>query len=98
MSQLCQRNKVPKALVRNKGSSLHWGVGIKDRRPITVPTMHLLRTLTRNRREKVFMIQQQLAEGTYDLDRRLNLALDRLLQDVFASDSPATKEIQPGVR
>lgn len=84
MSELCQRNKESRTIIRNKGHSLHWGVGIKARRPVTATVMHFLGMLPRNRREKVQGIRRQIAEGTYDLDKRLDSALDRLLQDIVS--------------
>jgi hypothetical protein len=84
MSVLCQRKNESTAIVRNKDISSNWGVGVKARRSITAPAMHLLDTLSRNRRNKVLMIRRQIAEGTYDLDKRLDSVLDRLLQDLVA--------------
>jgi hypothetical protein len=34
---------------------------------------------SQDRKERIFTIRQQLAEGTYDLDERLDAILDRLL-------------------
>ena len=34
------------------------------------------------RREKILGIREQLAQGTYDLDERLDVVLDRLLVDI----------------
>jgi len=34
------------------------------------------------RREKVFTIRQQLAEGKYDINERLNVALDKILENL----------------
>ncbi|MHC4323350.1 MAG: flagellar biosynthesis anti-sigma factor FlgM [Planctomycetota bacterium] len=36
------------------------------------------------REEKVLTIRQQLAQGKYDLNGRLDLVLDRLLEDITA--------------
>jgi len=34
------------------------------------------------RKKKVLEIRQQLIEGKYDIDKRLNIALDRLIEDI----------------
>jgi hypothetical protein len=34
------------------------------------------------RREKILGIREQLAKGTYDLDERLDVVLERLLKDI----------------
>ena len=84
MSVLCQQTKQSTAIVRNKDISSNWGVGVKARRTITAPAMRLLDTLPRSRREKILAVRRQIAEGTYDLDKRLDAVLDRLLQDLVA--------------
>jgi hypothetical protein len=33
---------------------------------------------------KILKIRKQLAEGTYDINKRLNVVLDRLLEDLVA--------------
>jgi hypothetical protein len=37
---------------------------------------------TQSNREKVLVIRQQLIEGNYDFDTRLNIALDRLFENL----------------
>ena len=78
------RNTRSTALARNRDVPLNWGTSIKTRRRITAPAMHLIRTLPRIRREKVLVVRQQIAEGTYDLDKRLNSIFDRFLEDIVA--------------
>jgi len=34
------------------------------------------------RKEKVLVIRQQLAEGKYDINERLNVALDKILENL----------------
>lgn len=80
MSVLCQRKKETTAIVRNRDISSNWGAGVTVQRRITAPVMRLIRTLPRTRREKVLVVRQQIADGTYDLEKRLNSALDRLLK------------------
>lgn len=37
--------------------------------------------------EKVLHIRQQLTEGKYNFDKRLNIAFDKLLDELFGQDS-----------
>lgn len=83
MSALCQQTKQSTAIVRNKDIS-NWGAGAKARRKTPAPATPLLSTLPRSRREEILAIRRQIAEGTYDLDKRLDSVLDRLLQDLVA--------------
>jgi hypothetical protein len=48
----------------------------------------------RVRRKKVFLIRRQLDEGTHSLDERLNLALDRLIEDLLANREPGGSDGQ----
>ncbi len=42
----------------------------------------------RVRKKKVFFVRRQLDEGTYSLNERLNLALDRLIEDLLTKREP----------
>ena len=42
---------------------------------------------TKVRKVKVLAVRQQLAEGKYDLSERLDIALDRLLEDIITEDN-----------
>jgi len=42
----------------------------------------------RVRKKKVLFIRRQLDEGTYSLNERLNLALDRLIEDLLTKKEP----------
>ena len=46
--------------------------------------MHLLGTLSQSRKQKVLVVRQQIAEGTYDLDMPMDSILDRLLKYLVA--------------
>ena len=41
-------------------------------------------SLPSTRKKKILEVRKQLVEGTYELDERLNVALDRLLEDLLA--------------
>lgn len=59
--------------------SLSEGTANKDQERITAPTLQNSPSLPRIRVKKVFAIKQQLAESTYELDKRLDATLERLL-------------------
>jgi anti-sigma28 factor (negative regulator of flagellin synthesis) len=84
MSDICQWNRKSTAIPRKKGISLNWGTGVKVRRRATAPVMHLFGMLPQSRKEKVLVVRQQIAEGTYDLDKHMDSILDRLLKDFVA--------------
>ena len=65
-------------------SALDKGAGNMARGEITAPTLQGISSLPPVRKEKVLAVRQQLAEGTYDLDERLNAVVDRLLTDLAA--------------
>ena len=84
MSVLCQQNteSAVAVIAENTDISLNWGPGSKARGKITVPKLQNIRPLPRVRKNKILEVRRQLAEGTYDIDKRLNAALDRLLDDL----------------
>jgi anti-sigma28 factor (negative regulator of flagellin synthesis) len=63
---------------------LNWGTGVTVRRPASAPAAPLPAELPQSRREKVLAIRQQIADGTYDPDTRINAILDRLLKVLVA--------------
>lgn len=82
MSVLTRQKDGSAALVENTENPLSKGAAKKARGRITAPTLQNSPSLPRVREEKVLAIRQQLAEGTYDLDKRLGTAVDRLLAAV----------------
>jgi anti-sigma28 factor (negative regulator of flagellin synthesis) len=63
----------------------------KARDKIAAPELQGITSLPVVSREKVLAIRKQLAEGTYDLDERLDFALDGLLTDLTAQDITVTR-------
>jgi len=59
-------------------SSIAYAFGNK-RPEITTP---MIASLPKVRRNKVLRLRQQLANGTYDLDERLDAVLERILMDI----------------
>lgn len=72
MSISGQQNCGATAIAENTDALLNWGNG-NDVRTCPPP---------RYRRKKILAIRQQLREGKYDIDRRLNVVLDRLLEEL----------------
>ncbi len=81
MSDLSQQNNESTVMDENTDVYLDWGFGNKARGRITAPAKNHLLPLVR--KKKILEVRQQLAEGTYDIDERLNVALDHLLDDLI---------------
>jgi anti-sigma28 factor (negative regulator of flagellin synthesis) len=79
MSVLSRRKDESAAIVENTEIHLSEGTGNKDQERITTPTLQNCPSLPQVREKKVLVIKQQLAKSTYDLDKRLDVALERLL-------------------
>ena len=86
MSGLSQQNTESTVIAENTDISLNlnWGDGNKARGRITAPALQNIRSLPRVRKKKILEVWRQLVEGTYDIDKRLNAVLDRLLEDLIA--------------
>ena len=84
MPVLSQRNTESTAIAENTGISLNWGAGNNARGRITAPALQNIGSLLRVRKKKILEVRRQLVEGTYDIDKRLNAVLDRLLEDIVA--------------
>ena len=83
MSDLSQQNNESTLIAENTDISLNWGAGKKARGRITTQAMQNNRSLPPVRKKKILKVRQQLAEGTYDIDERLNIALDHLLDGLI---------------
>ena len=79
MSVLSWQKDESTAIVENTENPLSEGAGNKARGRIIAPAMQNAPSLPRIRKRKVLAVRQQLAEGRYDLDERLDSAVDRLL-------------------
>jgi hypothetical protein len=84
MSVLSQQNTESTVIAENTDISLNWGAGNDARGRITAPALQNIRSLPRVCKKKILEVRQQLVEGTYDIDKRLNAVLDRLLDDLAA--------------
>jgi hypothetical protein len=84
MSDLSQQNTGATVIAENTDISLNWGAGNKTRGRIAAPALQNIRSLPPVCKKKVLKVRQQLVEGTYDIDKRLNTVIDRLLEDLVA--------------
>ena len=83
MSDLSQQNNDSTVMAGNTSVSLDWGTGNKTRKRITARAFQNIRSLPRVRKKKILEVRQQLVEGTYDIDKRLNTVLDRFFEDIL---------------
>jgi hypothetical protein len=81
MTVLSQENTKPTIIAGNTDVSLNCGADNKARGRIIAPAFYSLPSV---RKKKILEIRQQLIEGRYDLDERLNIALDNLLEELVA--------------
>jgi hypothetical protein len=83
MSSVINRQKDgTSAFIENTENSLSEIAGYKARGRIAAPVLQNIPSRSRVRKDKVLAVQQQLAEGRYDLDDHLDAVLDRLLENV----------------
>ncbi len=59
------------------------GLGDMVRLGMTARVSERIASLPKVRREKVLAVRRQLAEGKYPINERLNVALDKLLEDLI---------------
>jgi len=89
MSVLSRQKDESAAIVENTIIPLIEGAGNKTRGKLTAAPLQNSPSLPRVREEKVLAIKQQLAKGTYNLDKRLDAAVDRLLEAVTTWNNAA---------
>jgi hypothetical protein len=51
---------------------------------MTASALQNFRSLPRVRRKKILEVREQLVEGAYNIDKRLNTVLDRIFEDLVA--------------
>jgi len=83
MTVLRQQNTKSSVGAENTDVSMNCGAGNKASGRIDAPAFYLLPSV---RRKNILEIRQQIIEGRYDIDKRLNIALDRLIEDLIAED------------
>jgi hypothetical protein len=83
MSELSQQNTESSVIAENTSVSLDWGTGNKYRGRIASSALQKTHSLQKVNKKKILDIQQQLAEGTYDVEKHLDVALDRFLEKII---------------
>ena len=83
MSDSSQQNNVSTVIAENTDVYLDWDSGNKAQGRITASALQQIHSLPLARKKKILKVRQQLAEGTYDIDDQLNVALDLLLDDLI---------------
>lgn len=91
MSVLSRQTDESAAIVENTENLLSESADNKAREEFTTLTLQNSYSLPRVRVEKVLAIKQQLAEGKYDLDERLDVVLDGLLSDLTARENTVSR-------
>ena len=84
MSVLSQQNNESTVMTENTYTSSNCGPGNKSQETIITPAFQSFWSLPRFRRMKILRIRRQLVQGKYNLDKRLNAVLDRLIEDLVA--------------
>lgn len=79
MSVSSQPKKKSTGIAENTAFSSNWGAGGRIQERNIAPALRNSRTRLRIRMKKVLAIRQQLAEGRYDLDKRLDAVLCHIL-------------------
>jgi hypothetical protein len=83
MSNSNQQNNESTAITEATEVYWDWSVCNKIQGKTTAPILPKHLFLLSVHREKILKVRQQLAESTYDIDGRLNVALDRLLEELI---------------
>jgi hypothetical protein len=84
MSVLIQQNNESTIIAENTDVSLNLGAGNKARGGKIALALQKIHLLSPVRKKKILEVRQQLIEGKYDIDGRLNVALDHLLEELVA--------------
>ncbi len=84
MSVSSQENNEPTVIAESTDTSLDCSPGNKTGETIIAPAFQTMWSLPRLRRKKILRVSRQLVQGNYNLDKRLNVALDRLLDNLVA--------------
>jgi hypothetical protein len=84
MSVLSQPKGGSTAIAENSEISLYWDAGSRVQEGILALALQIIHSLPSVRREKILEVRRLLLEDGYDLEERLDIALDRLLEDMVA--------------
>ena len=83
MPILSQQKDGATIMAENTDVYLEWDFGNRSHGRAIASAVQKIHSPPPVRDEKVLEIRQQIAKGTYDIDGRLNVALDYLLEDLI---------------
>ena len=83
MSDSGQQNNEPKEIPENAGDSINWVTVKNSKSKAASSTLQDDHLLPQIRKRKVLKVRHQLSEGKYDIGMRLNVVIDRLLEDIL---------------
>ena len=84
MSVLSQPKEGSTAIAENTEISWNGDADSRAQERILALSLQIIHSLPSVRREKILEIRRLLFEDGYDLEERLDIALDRLLEDMVA--------------
>ena len=79
---LSQQKDGATIIAENTDVYLDWDFGNKSHGRIIASALQKIRLLPSVRKKKILKVRQQLSEGTYNFDEKLDVALDHLLEDL----------------
>ena len=82
MSNSNQQNNESTAIAESTEVYLDWSFGNKIQGRVIASALQKIRLLPSVRKKKILKVRQQLSEGTYNFDEKLDVALDHLLEDL----------------
>ena len=83
MSDLSQQNNDSTVIAGNKDAYLNRDSVNKSQSKISASASQKNHSLPPVRQKKILNIKQKIAEGTYDVEEQLDVALDRLLEKLI---------------
>jgi hypothetical protein len=83
MSDLNQQNNKSTVITESKNLNLDRDFVNKSQDRINASTLEKIHFLPPVRKKKILNVRQQLSKGVYDIDKRLNTVLDRILEDIL---------------
>jgi hypothetical protein len=84
MSVSSQQNNESTVIAEDTDISLSLGAGDKARERIRALALQKIHSLPPVRKNKILEIRQQLSKDGYEIDKQLDAALDRLLEELVA--------------
>ena len=83
MSDLSQQNTESTVIAKNTDVYLDWVFVNRSQDRINASAFQKNHSLPPVRKKKILKVRQQLAEGTYDINKRLNVVIDCLLEKLI---------------